>query len=241
MVDALFDGPEIDWCHTPDAEVVESMAGAKAPFDAVDLILITHRHRDHVTPSLVLKHLDNNPRGVLVAPPQVVELLRQEDSQLARFGERIREIDLDLHASAELEINGIRLEVHRLRHGAYMVTDENSGEKYNKHVQVENDAYLVDIDGVTALHVGDAFLFENSDYLLSPRFPRRAVDLVFLDKDWGDETARLLEEKLSFGRLIFMHLRPEAAYIESVADHLAGPYPDAVLFREPMESRRFSF
>ena len=238
LIDALFYDESIDWCHVPDADARERLETARAPFDDVDLILVTHRHVDHMSAGMVLRHLAHNPAGVLVAPPQVVDRLRAEEGWSESYQERIEEIDLELFASVELKIRGIRLEAHRIRHGRYMITDEETGESRNKHREVENLTYLAEVGGVQVMHFGDAFLTENRDYFDGRRFKRRKIDVVFLE-GLSDATVEILEEWLNPRHLVVMHLDPDPERIERLARALEEHLPYGVVFRKPMERRRF--
>ncbi len=238
LVDALFYDEKIDWCHAPSAEVREQMEGAKGPFEGIDLILITHRHMDHFTPAVVLKHLASNPAGTVVGPPQAISELRAQQAWREEYADRVREIDIELFGSTEMTIRGIRLQAHRIRHGAYMVKDEKTGTSRNRHEEVENLAYLVAIGGVKFIHLGDAFLRENQEYFDGRRFAKQEIDLVFLE-GWSDETLEVMRKWMSPGRVIFMHLPAQEERIERLSAFLASRISNAVVFRERMESRSF--
>src|SRR5215207_7881776 len=57
-------GPE--YAFLPDAQRVQ-IETAKAPFNEIDLILVSHRHLDHFHPESVGLHLQHNPKGFLVS------------------------------------------------------------------------------------------------------------------------------------------------------------------------------
>jgi L-ascorbate metabolism protein UlaG (beta-lactamase superfamily) len=238
LVDALFYDETINWCHAPGADTLKQMEGADGPFEGVDLILITHRHVDHFAPAVVLKHLAGNAEGIVVGPPQAISKLRAEQAWAGEYKDRVREVDLELFGSTEMTIRGIHLQVHRIRHGAYPITDEKTGKSRNKHEDVENLAYLVEIGGVKFIHLGDAFLRENQDYFDGRRFAKRQIDLVFLE-GWSDETLEVMQKWMSPRKVIFMHMPPEPEKIERLSAYLTSKLPNAVVFRERMESRSF--
>ena len=53
-------GPE--YAFLPTCGIVTRLRTAKAPFDAIDLILVSHRHLDHFHPESVGLHLQHNPK-----------------------------------------------------------------------------------------------------------------------------------------------------------------------------------
>ena len=144
-----------------------------------------------------------------------------------------------MFASSELEFDGIRIQAHRIHHSQYMVKDEETGEEYNRHRDVENVAYLIEIGGLRLLHVGDAALPLSREYLESDRFPKAKIDIVFLEYfDWSEETKEILE-LMRPDHIVFMHLPPQPEKIERLTGHLSGKFPNAVLFQEPLERRSF--
>ena len=80
LIDAIFNDTTINFAHVPDTKTLERLENTEAPFDDVDLILVTHKHRDHFEAGPVLRHLASNPDVVLLAPSQAVELLAESDS-----------------------------------------------------------------------------------------------------------------------------------------------------------------
>jgi L-ascorbate metabolism protein UlaG (beta-lactamase superfamily) len=206
----------------------------------VDLILVTHSHRDHFAPELVLRNVAGNPATVLAAPPQAIEKLREIAPDFEKYSDRVKELDIELFDSTELVVEGIRIQAHRIRHSEYMVTDEKTGKQYNRHENVENLAYVIEIGNVRLLHVGDAILPLNREYLESERFPQEKMDIVFLEFfDWSDETTGILERRLKPEHVVFMHLPPQEEKIESLTRHLTESFPNAVIFRKPLEARSF--
>jgi L-ascorbate metabolism protein UlaG (beta-lactamase superfamily) len=49
----------------------------KSGMDKPDLILITHSHGDHFSPSVLREYLSHNPKTIIAGPPDVVEILRK--------------------------------------------------------------------------------------------------------------------------------------------------------------------
>jgi L-ascorbate metabolism protein UlaG (beta-lactamase superfamily) len=219
-------------------ETQEKLEKAEAPFDDIDLILTTHGHRDHFSAGPVMKHLAADPGSVFIGPPQAVEELDEKKSE-EKYKDRIEEVDLEMFASSEFEFDGIRIEAHRIHHSQYMDKDEETGEEINRHRDVENLAYLIEIEGVRLLHVGDAVLPLNREYLESDRFPKGKIDIVFLEFfDWSEETKEILEP-MRPDQIVFMHLPPQPEEIEKYARHLKKKFPNAVLFQEPLQTRGF--
>jgi len=238
LIDAIFDDRSITYAHVPDEKTLSLMQASKAPFDDIDLVLVTHFHRDHFSVAPMLEHLKGNPSGVLIGPPQMVDALRAVEPEFEEKGISIREVDLGLFESAELEVEGIHVRTIRLRHSAYMEIDEETGEQVNRHARVENLAYLVEFEGLTMLHVGDAVLSQNLEFFEEGGFQKKKIDIVFLEFfDWSDETKSILDQWMTPDHVVFMHLPPEPEKIRQIEAHLLEKFPNAVVFAEPIEEK----
>jgi L-ascorbate metabolism protein UlaG (beta-lactamase superfamily) len=232
LIDAIFNDETINYAHVPDRETLAALENAEPPFDDIDLLLVTHAHRDHFAPEPVRRHLASNPESLLLAPPQAFSMLPAEEN------DRVVEIDLDLHQSTDMVFGNIRVEAHRLRHSPYMVEDPRTGERYNRHEGVENIAYWIEVGGLTLFHIGDAVLSGNLDYLATESFPSRRLDIAFVEFfDLSEQTGELLTGRLPTDRIVFMHLPREKEQIEMLTAKLQAEFPNAVIFQRPGESR----
>jgi L-ascorbate metabolism protein UlaG (beta-lactamase superfamily) len=240
LIDAMFDDPTITYSHVPDEATLTRMRTSAAPFDGIDLVLFTHRHRDHFGIGPVYDHLVGGSSSTIVGPPQVVDGLRIVEPELDRHGDRVREVTLDLFGSAKLDVDGIQVRAFRLRHSEYLETDEATGRQFNRHEGVENLIYLIEVAGVSLLHVGDATLSQNLDFFDAGHFPKQEIDIVFLEFfDWSEETRGVLERWMTPDHVVFMHLPPEPQKIEQLTAHLSGLFPNAVVFDEPLQVKTF--
>lgn len=240
LIDAIFDDRSITYAHVPEESTLSLMRASQEPFDDVDLLLVTHSHRDHFSIAPVMEHLKTNPSGVLIGPPQVVDGLKIVEPEIENFGTRVRESDLGLFESEDFEVGDIRVRAVRFRHSAYMETNEATGEQFNRHENVENLIYLVDVGGATFLHVGDAVLSQNLEFFEDGGFPKQEVDIVFLEFfDWSEETVAVVERWMTPDQVVFMHLPPEPEQIRQIEARLQQIFPSVVVIAEPMTELTF--
>ncbi len=236
LVDGLFGDERIDWCDSPDANLQERLAQARAPFDKIDLILITHWHVDHCVPSLVLRHLAADERPHVVAPAQVIARLREAKGWSEQLAERIHEIKLELFESATVELPKIVLEALRVRHCRYMIEDEDTGARRDKHAGVENLAFAISLGPTTYLHIGDAILDQNREVFEVEPFTSRRFSVVFL---FGPTPGSLeILRHFQARDVVIMHLPPAGTpAFQPAARRMRTMLPGAVVFEKPLEAR----
>lgn len=236
LVDALFNDREIDFCDVPPESVLESMEQARDPFHEVDLVLVTHCHLDHFAASSVAKHLRNNARCVLICPAQVAELLRKECSDYDKIADRVKEVANEPYSSREFHINGIGVEAHRMHHCRYMETDPLTNEKRNRHAKVENLVFVVDMGAVSFVHMGDAVLELNRDYVQSLDWEKRHITAAFVEYfDFSPTSQKIIDEKINAEHILFMHLPSEKERIKKIGARLRQACSAAFIFEKTME------
>ena len=240
LIDALFDDQSITYCHVPDEMTLQKMENAEAPFDGVDLILVTHSHQDHFSPHSVMRRLRNDPTAVVIGPPQMVAALRAAGTTEKELEERIVEVDLELYDSTALDVAGIGVRAFRLKHSEYVVEDPQTGEKVDRHRNVENLIYLIEVGGARFLHVGDATLFQNPELFNDGVFEKVDLDIVFLEYfDWSEETKTILDRWMNPDHVVFMHLPAQADQIESISQRLERTFSNLVIFDTPLQAKDF--
>ena len=141
VIDALFERYE----SFPIAHdtIQRALASARAPFDSLDLILVTHHHGDHFHPAPVVSHLMANPRSRLVASSHVIDSLRSRVTRGAPVNSRILSRTTPPGQRRREVINGIPVEILGIAHGG------------RRPSEVEHLGFIVDIGGRRVLHIGD--------------------------------------------------------------------------------------
>lgn len=215
LIDALFKGFEGDY-EIPQ-EIQEKLTLAKAPFDNVDLILVTHAHGDHVDPAMVSEHMKNNPKAIFASTQQLVDYLNDSTNSSIGFNPT-KEI------SDTKEIQGIRVESFLMPHGP--------------DSRIINIGFLVTVNGFTFFQTGDAdfeqFTFEEFQSL---HLQERKIDFAFVQHYYlrGDTTDnKFIREGIA------------AKYVFPIHYHFTTPtfdaaivkqnYPDAIIFEAEMQT-----
>ena len=190
LIDALHKGDNHIYRSTQNPFPYNIMNGI-APFDKVDLFLITHLHGDHFNAAFTTEFLEKHAESIMVAPEQVIDTMGRIDYLKAQFYP-LRGTDKGLM----YEMDGLQIHAVPLIHSYPQKND-----------WIENMGYLLDFDGLTILHVGDAeFLPENLKRI--QKAIGKGVDYAFLP-DWFFEDEKVIaqvHEKIKAKKFMAMHV-----------------------------------
>lgn len=140
LIDALTT-PGNEIYKDTSAELERKILGGCAPFDQIDLFLITHHHKDHFNAELTYQCLLKNKDLRLISTPEVVKRVLSVGTQ--DVSEQCDALDLPLFGSVSLTCKGIDMTVFRTLH---------DGEGY---ASVQNLMFFIH-HGLTVAHLGDS-------------------------------------------------------------------------------------
>jgi len=209
----------------PPPDLLKALESAAPPYNAIDLLLVTHNHLDHFHPESIALHLQNNPKATLVSPGQIVAEIAKNAAGFDAIKPRIKEVTPAWNQKAAMDIGGIKLTVLGLRHVNL------------RHREVQNLGYIVEIAGRKVLHVGDAELSDENfaSFLLKDE----NIDVAILPAWFIDTAAGCAQVKKLIGakHLIATHIPPDHAndYKKNVTTNCPGS--DA--FTTLLEERNF--
>lgn len=211
---ALVDALMVEkWYAPPGPELPAQMVQGRAPFDRVDVLLVTHLHPDHFNAGPVAAFLRNHPETTLIAHREVVDQLRGLEG-FASFRPRVREVALEPGQVARFDLPGIRIDAVPLFHvGGQQTWDV---------------AYSVDLGGFRFFHTGDATFDENAEELNA--FPFRALqpDILFFQYfDRSAATRSFIQRRIQPTHMIAMHFTPSE--FDAVSKDVKTDFPAAVI------------
>jgi len=240
LIDALFGNFESDWCAVPSREIIEKMETSTRPFDQIDLILISHSHVDHFNPEIVIKHLEDNEAGILICPEQVrMEL--EKDKRYENLSTRVKEITPEFNTGDQaINIKGMCIKVWRLKHSAYYLESETTKKRYNKHKNVQNLGFTIEIEHKRIFHGGD-WAYDGRGRKTNP-LKKEKIDVAFLG---GGAYLRLfgpastaIDEYKKPENIVLMHIPPNIN-IEELPEEEKKVISMATVFKSPMEVKCF--
>ena len=170
---------------------VLAMLEAKTPFDSINLMLVTHVHGDHFNREYTLDLLNKHHETIFIAPQQVIDTM----GQLNYLQNKIYAVQ-GSDKGLMYEMEGLKIHSIPLLH-SYQ----------ERNHWVENMAYLLDFEGLTILHIGDAELVvDNFDRI--KKAIGKGVDYALLP-DWyfseGDHLSKI-KQKIKAKKYIAIHV-----------------------------------
>jgi L-ascorbate metabolism protein UlaG (beta-lactamase superfamily) len=141
LMDGLFSKPNPVY-RAPSPETIKSMIKGEAPFDGIDLVLVTHNHSDHFDPALAVRYLEERPLPILVAPSDAVEVMRKASRDWPEIAQRVIAINLNVGENTKRDVACIPLTIVRTLHGTTKVP--------------MNLMYLIEVNGWGVFHEGDS-------------------------------------------------------------------------------------
>ena len=210
IIDGLLAGAPSKYYYLPSESECNLMRTAAAPFDNIDLILVTHAHVDHFDAQVTASHMAHDLNAQLIGTPQVDEQLRATD-EYDRIKDRLHIVPAPTDTIARLNIDGIEVEALPSKHSAYWDEDTLTGEKFNRHADMQHLEYVVRVGGRVMYHSGDADLNDIERYR-SFGFGDTTIDLAMVD--WWDERPtitfdqKLIRDIIRPQRIFMMHMFP---------------------------------
>lgn len=224
LIDALQRGG-IDRYASPTGATLEELEGARGSFAGVNLILVSHHHRDHFHAASVARHLENNPLAQLISSPQVVDAVRNQLASAGAVATRINGTYPEGTRRTIHTVGGIRLEIFRLRH------------EHRRNYGVQNLGQIFVVGGKKILHVGDAEM--TAENFAPLRLPEEAIDLAFLPYWYliSEKGREIVRRDIRPKQVVAMHIEP--ADLDEIAAEIRAEFPTAIIFSRPLETKTF--
>jgi L-ascorbate metabolism protein UlaG (beta-lactamase superfamily) len=210
LVDALFDHIDENWCDSPNDTILDALKYAKPPFNNVDLIAVTHKHRDHFNADVVVSHMLHNKYAYIICPEQVGEILIKNENY-KKFADRVTICTPGEYCDEKITVNHIPLRICRLEHSHYMEEDTINGGKINRHRNIENLGYVFDLNGMKIFHCGDSNSSNEKEYSTF-NLQDENIDIAFLEQlffEYGKTTIDILNKYIAPKQIVLMHIHPK--------------------------------
>lgn len=140
LIDALF-GDGLESYQNLAQPMRDSLESASGAFGGRAVTLATHLHRDHFDATATLRYLTSNPSAVAILPADAFERAHAA-SPTEAVRTRVHTAGADEGAWRDHDLGWVHVRALGMPHG-------------HTTVRVDHAAWLVRLDGWTALHIGD--------------------------------------------------------------------------------------
>lgn len=166
MIDCLFG--RLRKSRFPAPETLDSMMNGIPPYDDIDLVLVTHRDRDHFDSAMVIQYMLARREPILVVPADAAEKMRAVGSDWSEIESRVMVVDLEIGETLKTELAGIPITVFRSTHGT--------------STRPMNLMYQVEVNDWRVFHEGDAS--GKADDYLAFGLDTMHFDLAIMQHGW---------------------------------------------------------
>ncbi|HTY07603.1 MAG TPA: MBL fold metallo-hydrolase [Candidatus Edwardsbacteria bacterium] len=236
LIDALFGGIKGDWCDQPSDSVANEMITGIAPFDHIDVVLVTHAHVDHFNSRMTIEFLQHNPKAMLVCPGQADSALRL-DPAYANVSSRIVSLKPGKQYDTSFTVGEIGIRGMRFDHSSYYEPDPVTERPRNIHAGVENIGYLVKMDGFTIFHSGDDTP-ENVAQYAAYNIGKDSIDIAFLDRSFYTAPGlSLIGKYIPAKNVVLMHIATGSDNFFKSLKSRPGEVPQIMVFNSLMTKK----
>lgn len=224
LIDGLHREYKPDYLFPPP-EMQAILENARAPYDKVNLVLVSHIHLDHFHPESIGLYLKGNPRATFASSQQAVDEVAKSFGEYGKIRAQINPVTHEWKKSSEITRDGIKVTFLGLHHG---------GERFK---DIQNLGHIIEIGGKKILHIGDADM--TAENFASFGIAARGIDIALIPY-WfliSKEGRGLVKEQFNPKSIVAVHVPPKDA--DEVIAQLKKDLPDAIVFAKILEERSF--
>jgi L-ascorbate metabolism protein UlaG (beta-lactamase superfamily) len=207
-------------------EVSPLFEQVSGPFSGIDLVLASHRHHEHNQPRFACQFLQDSSGTRFVSSPQVIGLMREKCRTFMTTSPRVNEINPQYGDPHVIQLEGTRVTIFPLSHGA------------RKYARIQNFGHLVEIGGLTLLHIGDAAMDPQD-------FDRAGLDNMEIDVAlipfWYFQPGPGSEVMTRFfdaPNKIAVHIPP--GEMEEIKGYISEEFPQVIILQNTLDQTTFS-
>jgi L-ascorbate metabolism protein UlaG (beta-lactamase superfamily) len=211
---------ELDGTPPVPPDLLGPLESATGRMRGVEAILTTHRHLDHFSARSVAARLAADPIVHYLAPAEVVDTLRAHGA--LPVPNRIHGLTPPPRGRIDLDLDGIRISALDLPHNP------------TRTPRAQNVGYLIRMNGITILHVGDA---DPTDERYAPHnLPGERIDVAILPTWYVTESSPLVRRHIAPRNVVASHVWIYAT--EKLRRDVEREWPGATVLMRPGERFR---
>jgi L-ascorbate metabolism protein UlaG (beta-lactamase superfamily) len=213
---------ELDGAPPVPAELLGPLESATGRMRGVEVALTTHRHLDHFAARSVRARLAADPIIHYVAPTEVVDTLRAHGA--ITIPNRVHAVTPPAGGRMDLDIAGIRITALDLPHNP------------TRTPRAQNIGYLIRLNGITILHVGDAD--PTAERYAPHNLPAERIDVAIIPTWYVTGSSDLVRRHIAPRRVVASHVWLGAT--EKLRRDVEREWPNATVLMKPGERLQFA-
>jgi L-ascorbate metabolism protein UlaG (beta-lactamase superfamily) len=234
LIDALFTNGYGLW-SVPSKEVTSEIMDAKAPFDNINLYLLTHYHGDHCDPVLINDYLSKHKNIPFVASRPSIVFIDGSCFGFDLLKKQFNEMTPEVNQSISKTINNIPVKAFGLKHLSFYIDSIDVEEN------MFNVSFLFQMDGIKIFHSGDIMKNAFQDYLAKNNKWTDTIDVAFLCYvlfDSGASDLDYIKTTINPKYIVLTHI-PPSKIVEWTAkvEQLKARFPNIIFFKNSMDSQ----
>ena len=199
LVDGLHQNYKPIYEHPIHETVQQLIKGEYPSFSEIELILVTHKHKDHFSPKYTYDFLRYNSEAILVGSAQLKEEIEKvSKGKEKKLIDRVEVVPYSYNINQVIH-KGIEVESFRCDH-----------TNPARHKNIENIAHIISIDQYNVLHLGDTDSETLNNLFHKINLLKRDLDIVILPYWMLLETSSIADpiKKLNPKKIIATHIDP---------------------------------
>jgi len=237
LIDALFTEGYGAFA-VPPKEVTNDILEAKAPFDSINLLLLTHYHKDHCDPVLINKYLSKYKNIPFVTSKPSIVFIDGNCFGFIGKKKQFCEITPELNQCISKTINNNPVKVFGLKHLSFIRDSVDLEET------MFNVSFLFEMDGIKIFHSGDIEKNAFRDYLSENKNWTYPIDVAFLYKgllESGEGDLDYMLNTLHPKYIVVMHVLPnENEEWTAKIEKFKARFPNIMFFKNALEVKTIS-
>lgn len=173
LIDGLYSEGYVVF-SVPPKEITDKIMNSEAPFNHIDLLILTHYHKDHCDPVLINNYLSKYKDIRFVTNKPAIVFI---DGNCFGFIGKKKQFDIltpELNQSISKTVMNVPVKAFGLKHLSFYNKDSIDLEE-----TMYNMSFLFEMDGIKIFHSGDIEKNAFQDYLINNEWTD-PVDIAFL-------------------------------------------------------------
>ncbi len=103
----------LDGC---DRSIYQGLLNGKPPFSAIQLVLVSHPHADHFSPTITRDFLQKHPEAHLLSSAEIINKIKKGSEESPQIKKQLKELKTGAGMIPSLGYSGIKVEVIESSH-----------------------------------------------------------------------------------------------------------------------------